>query len=122
MPTDRTTAVLISALSIVLVTGFVALSVIGVDTTAYVVFLSGPLMTSVVGAVLSHKVMGIQTTMRAVEHQTNGIATAQRASLEAHLDAQDATAKESAREATELGRRLTQRPPGSPQSAQPDAA
>jgi len=120
--TDRTTAILIGSLSVLLVSGFVALSVIGVDTTAYVVFLSGPLMTSVVGAVLSHKVTSVQATVKAVGNQTNGIATAQRESLDVHLTAQDKTARESAQAAAALGRRLTRDAPGSSERAQPGGA
>lgn len=122
MATDRATVVLLAVMSMVLVAGFVTLAVLGVDTTAYVVFLSGPLLTTIVGAVLSHKVAAVKQIVGYVQEQTNGIAAAQSARLDAHLTAQDDTARESARAASELGQRLTQRPPGPPQSNGPTAA
>lgn len=113
---DRPTVILTGVLGLTVLSGFIVLTAIGVDTTAYVVFLSGPLATMVVGAVLSHKVTGIQATATAVEKQTNGIATAQRDSLQDHLTAQDVTAAATAAAATEQQQSRTQDPPGWPES------
>lgn len=111
---DRTSVILVAVMCGILVVGFVTLTIAGVDTTAYVIFCAGPLMTTLVGAVLSHKVAGVAATVKVVEAQTNGIATAARESLETHLDAQDRTAAIVAQDAEKRAQRPNLGAPGWP--------
>ena len=50
--------------ALVLVAGFVLLAVIGRPTDAYVLFVSGPLVTTVVGGVLARKVQAVEHVAR----------------------------------------------------------
>lgn len=96
---DAASMVLVALLAVTLIIGFVTLTVAGIDTTTFVVFAAGPLMTTIVGAVLSHKVTAVASTVAAVsgtvdkvQEQTNGLASATLIKLDSHLTAQDITA------------------------------
>lgn len=112
---ERGTLLLIVSLTVALLGGFVALSLAGVDTTAYVLFCAGPIVSTAVGAVLSHKVNKVAGVVEQVKHQTNGIAAATAAAVQAHLTDQDITAAQVATAAAELAQRPAQdpvQPPG----------
>lgn len=59
--------------ALVLVVGFVALAATNHDTSAFVVFVSGPLVSTLVGAVLVKRVAAVQTISETVETQTNSL-------------------------------------------------
>lgn len=72
-----TSLVVLGALVIVLVAGFVVLSATGRDTTSYTLFASGPIMTGIVGALLARRQDAIAADVATVVHQTNGALQAQ---------------------------------------------
>jgi uncharacterized membrane protein len=111
---DRSSVTLVGVLLVTLIGGFVALSVSGVETSTYVLFCAGPLMTTVVGAVLSRKVAVVEETVAKVEKQTNGMASATAAAVQAHLITQDERAAEVATDASKHLQRLTDGLPGPP--------
>lgn len=74
-------------LAVVLISGFVVLTVAGASTTGYVLFCTGPLVSGIVGAVLSKKVADVQVTAERVEHATNGILGLRLTSLDHQLEA-----------------------------------
>jgi len=86
-PLDKTTAVIGGLGALVLVLGFVVLTAIGRDTTSYVIFVSGPLVSTLVGLVLSRKVSAVQATADEVKVATNGILGARLNSLDDQLAA-----------------------------------
>lgn len=116
---DRGTALLIVVLAVTLIAGFVGLSLAGVDTSAYVLFCAGPIVSTAVGAVLSRKVAAVAGDVEQVKHQTNGIATAQNEALQAHLTEQDLTAAEVAHRGRGGTQRPTQDRPASTEKDQP---
>jgi hypothetical protein len=119
---DRTAAVLIVVLTVTLVFGFVGLSLAGIDTTSYVLFCAGPIVSTAVGAILSRKVNAVAATVAVVEKQTNGIATAHRAQLDAHLTAQDVAAVEVATAAEKRAERQPQGPASGSENERPAGA
>jgi hypothetical protein len=70
------------------VAGFVVLGALGRDTTGLAVLVAGPLVTTIVGGVLSQRVRRVEEVARTVETQTNGAMSAQFAGVHDHLDAQ----------------------------------
>jgi hypothetical protein len=80
--------VTVAAVVLVLVSGFVVLAALGRDTTAYALFLAGPLVTSAVGWLLSTRVQRVETLAGVAVHQTNGQMSAQFAGVHDHLDGQ----------------------------------
>jgi hypothetical protein len=112
--TERGTAVLALVLVVTLLAGFVGMSVADLDTTAYVAFCAGPAVSASVGMVLSRKVAAVAGDIVEVKHQTNGIASAAAAAVEAHLVLQDRAAVEVARDAAEHRERLNESPVGPP--------
>jgi hypothetical protein len=84
-----------------------------VDTSAYVLFCAGPIVSAAVGTILARKVAAVAGVVEEVKHQTNGIATAQTASIQAHLTEQDITAGEVALAAEKRAVRPTEGAPGS---------
>lgn len=91
-PSDLTAAALtvLATLVLVLVAGFVVLTLAGRDTSTYTLFVAGPLVTSVVGAILSRRVHKVERIAQTVQAQTDGALTAQVEGLHEHLDAQTA--------------------------------
>lgn len=78
----------LGALVIVLVGGFLALVLTGRDTSTYTLFVAGPLVTSVIGAILSQRVAKVESIAQTVKRQTDGQLTAQLAGIHDHLDTQ----------------------------------
>jgi hypothetical protein len=70
--TSRTTVVVLAALVLVLIGGFVVLTATGRDTVSYTVFASGPVMSAIVGALLAQRTSAIAADVKQVVHQTNG--------------------------------------------------
>lgn len=84
---DRTIATVATTLTLVLVAGFVTLAWSGRDTAAYVLFVAGPLVSTVVGVVLARKVSSVAGDVVAVKHQTNQMLTSRLDSLDTQLSA-----------------------------------
>jgi hypothetical protein len=82
------TLVILSGLFVVLVAGFLVLVLTEHDTATYSLFVAGPLVTSVVGAVVARRVRVVEGVARIVESQTNGLLSSNLAGLHDHLDAQ----------------------------------
>jgi hypothetical protein len=119
---DRGTAVLALVLVVTLIAGFVGLAIADVDTTAYVAFCAGPVVSTAVGIILARKVGAVADVVDKVEAQTNGIATAQRDSLDAHLTAQDQLAGEAVRAAQIHAQRVSEGAVNAPHAAPADGA
>ena len=111
---NRTTALLIFALTVTFVGGFVGLQLAGVDTVGYALFVAGPAVSALVGVLLSHKVGSVAQVVKQVERQTNGIATARVVSLDDHLTAQDTAAARVATAAENRAQRPSQDPVSGP--------
>lgn len=88
---DKSAAWILVVVGALLVAGFVTLDALGRDTSAYVLFLSGPAVTAVVGAVLGERVKHVKTTVDATREQTKALVTEQVSGLDDHLAAQDET-------------------------------
>lgn len=84
---DRTLAFALVAVLGLLLAGYVLLSVNGADTAGYVILLSGPIVSTIVGAVLTHRVAVVKDVVDTVQHQTNSLLTTKLDSLNTKLDA-----------------------------------
>lgn len=73
--------------AVILVGGFLLLTLTGHDTTAYVVFVSGPLVTTAVGALLAKQVGSVGATAQQAVDQTNGVISGPLGHLVAVTDA-----------------------------------
>jgi hypothetical protein len=78
----------LAALVLVLIGGFLLLVLAGRDTSTYTLFVAGPLVTSVIGTILSQRVSKVEQIAATVQKQTDGQLTAQLAGIHDHLDAQ----------------------------------
>lgn len=87
-PLSVAALVMLGALVLVLVGGFLVLVLAGRDTSTYTLFVAGPLVTSAVGAILSGRVARVEQIAAVVRKQTDGQLTAQLATIHAHLDEQ----------------------------------
>lgn len=76
---------------VVLVVGFVVLGLAGKDTGAYTLFLAGPLITTIVGALLAQRVHAVEEVAKSVQAQTDGMLTDRLNEVHAHLDDQTQT-------------------------------
>lgn len=72
---DRTLVLALIGVLGILVGGFVALGLSGVPTTDYLLFLGGPIVTTLVGLVLTKRTAVLQATTDVVVHQTNDMLT-----------------------------------------------
>ena len=87
---DKTLGALIAGFGLLLVGGFVTLALTGRPTDLYVLFVSGPLVSALVGGLLTRKVAAVQAITETVAHQTNGILTGRLDSVDLQLqDASD---------------------------------
>lgn len=87
---STSSSIVLVALVLVLVGGFVSLIITGHDTNTYTLFVAGPLVTTLVGAILSRRVKVVEAVARTVQEQTNGLLTAKVAGLHTHLTEQTA--------------------------------
>jgi hypothetical protein len=87
---DKTLGALLAGFGLLLVGGFVTLALTGRPTDLYVLFVSGPLVSALVGGLLTRKVAAVQAITETVAHQTNGILTGRLDSVDNQLqDASD---------------------------------
>jgi hypothetical protein len=84
---DRVALAGAAIVTLVLVGGFIFIASSGADTTGYVIFVSGPLVSSLVGAFLASKVRSVQATTDEVRHATDGLLTARLNSVDQQLAA-----------------------------------
>lgn len=78
----------LAALVLVLIAGFLLLVLAGRDTSTYTLFVAGPLVTSVIGTILSQRVTRVEQIAQTVQAQTDGQLTAKLEEIHSHLDAQ----------------------------------
>jgi hypothetical protein len=80
----------IAGLVVVLVAGFVVLILSGNEssTTTYTLFVTGPLVTGFTTVLLARRVKKVEVIAATVEHQTNGVLSAQLAAVHEHIDQQ----------------------------------
>jgi hypothetical protein len=74
---DRSLAAIGACVIVALAAGFVVLSWAGSDTTAYALFVAGPLVSGVVGIVLKRRVDVVAGDVAAVKHKASDILSAQ---------------------------------------------
>lgn len=85
---STSTLVVGGALGVAIVGGFVAIVLAGRDPSGYAIFVAGPAVTGVVGAILGKRVRAVEEVARTVEAQTVGIVPAAFDVVHAHLDEQ----------------------------------
>jgi hypothetical protein len=83
---DRVTATLLAAVSVVLIGGFVLLTLTGHDTGSYALFLGGPAVSAVIGAVLVKRTAAVQADVTKVKTATDGLLTARFAHQDQRMD------------------------------------
>jgi hypothetical protein len=88
---DRTTAYVLVVVTTILISGFVVLSVTHTDTTLYAVFLGGPAVAGLLGALLTKRTAAVQAVLADVKEATNGLLSARFADVTHKLD--DASAE-----------------------------
>lgn len=106
MSTDAGLLVAVGLIGIAVIGGFVVLTALGRPTTEYAVFVAGPLVTSIVAALLSRRVGTVAQAVERVERQTNGVLASQFSDVTSHLARQDVTAAAAAQEAAEDRRNI----------------
>lgn len=75
----------------VLVAGYVVLAVFGKDVQTYLLFLGGPAVTTIVGAVLSRRVTGVAAAVVTAAAPLRSLVTESVSDLDEHLTQQDQT-------------------------------
>lgn len=86
---DAGTVVLVGVLGVVLVAGFVVLAALGRDTTSYLLFLGGPAVSGIVGALLSRRVTAVTSTVETRAAETRALVEDSVSDLDNHLTEQD---------------------------------
>jgi len=104
MTLDKTLGIVATAAFLVLVGGFVALALAGRPTETYVLFVSGPVVSGVVGVILSRKVKAVQQSTSVIEQHVNGLLTSR-------LDHVDQALGAAAVQADEIAARRARPPP-----------
>lgn len=89
-PMDRPLGVAAAAVTLLLTAGFVILTVTGHPTETFVLFVTGPTVTSIIGFALGKKVSAVQAVAEEVKTLTNGVLSGR---LD-HVDQQLADASE----------------------------
>jgi hypothetical protein len=97
--TDRGTLALIGLLGTVLVAGYVVLSALGRDTTGYLLFLGGPAVSAIVGAVLSRRVSHVEGQVVTTAGETQAVLEDATSDLDRHLSEQDDVLQAAAQDA-----------------------
>lgn len=106
-----TAGVLILLLVLVVVGAFVTLALAGIDPSTFVLLVGAPVLTTVVGALLSRQVHAVERRAAVIQRQTNGALTS------ALADIRDQVAAE-ARSIRRMAVPASQDAPGSPLPAQ----
>lgn len=78
-----------AAMGALLTAGYVLLAGLGRDTTGYVLFLGGPAMTSIVGAVLTRRLSHVQRQVTTVQAAAAVALDEEAGAIHQHLSAQD---------------------------------
>lgn len=78
-----------AAMGALLITGYVLLAAVGRDTTGYVLFLGGPAMTSIVGAVLTRRLSHVQQQVTTVQVAAAVALDDEATAIHQHLSEQD---------------------------------
>ena len=94
-------------LMLILMTGFVLVLLAGKDVVPYVAFASGPVVASIIGALLAKRAQVIAVDLAQVKHQTNGALAQQFA---AAADVRAANEKNRAAAASAIISRIDQMP------------
>lgn len=84
---DRTTGVVIAAVAAILVGGFVAVSLSHNATADYAIFLGGPAVSGLIGALILRKTTAVQADVATVKEATNGVLTGSLAEIKDALGA-----------------------------------
>lgn len=117
---DTATVVLVAILGTVLVSGFVVLSALGRDTTSYLLFLGGPAVTGIVGAVLNRRVAVVADVVETAAASTKAVVEDTGADLDRHLSEQDEVLGAAARSAAAAHRAVAGPVPGLPAARRSD--
>lgn len=88
-PADLGALILVGVLGVALVAGYVVLAALGRDTTGYLLFLGGPAVTGIVGAVLGRRVTAVTAAVETTTAQTRAIVEDSVSDLDNHLSEQD---------------------------------
>jgi hypothetical protein len=82
--------VLVAGVVLVLVLsgGFVALAIVGRDTTGYALFVAGPLVTALTGVLITRRVAQVEAVTDAIAVRTNGQLTADFEGVHEHIEEQ----------------------------------
>lgn len=88
-PFDLATLVVVGALGVVLVAGYVILASLGRDVTGYVLFLGGPAVTGIVGMVLTRRVTAVEDRVEVSHTDTRQLVAETASDLDSHLSDQD---------------------------------
>lgn len=111
---DLWTIVLVGVLGLGLVAGYVVLASLGRDTTGYLLFLGGPAVTTLMGALLSRRVSVVQTTMATHTAETKALVEDSVSDLDNHLTEQDEALQRTTAAALMAARGTVQQPAGVP--------
>ena len=90
------------AMGALLIAGYVLLAAIGRDTTAYVLFLGGPAMTTIIGAVISRKIGHVQAQVKTVQTAAAVALDEEAGAIHQHLNAQDHQLEQLAQAVTDV--------------------
>lgn len=71
----------------VLVAGFVLLAWAGRDVSAYALFIGGPVVSAVVGVLITRRVATVSSDLAAVKHQTNSLLSVRLDTIDGELAA-----------------------------------
>jgi len=88
---ERPVLITMAAVGALLIAGYVVLAALGRDTTGYVLFLGGPAMTSIVGAILTKRISHVQATVTETQAKTQDVLDGETTALHQHLADQDGT-------------------------------
>lgn len=78
-------AVLVGALVLLVVAAFIVLTVLGHDPSAFVLLVGAPVLTTIVGAILTRQVHQVEDRARIIQEQTNGQLTTKLDALHDHI-------------------------------------
>lgn len=81
--------VLVGCLGVVFVAGFVVLAALGHDVSTYLLFLGGPAVTAIVGAIVGQRVQQASAAASSLSRLSNDRLTRSVVAVDDHLSAQD---------------------------------
>lgn len=86
---DRQAYYVVTVLIAVLIAGYVVLTGLGRDTTGYLLLVGGPLVTSVIGSLISRRVAAVAGAVAEVQAATAAVVEDELPALHRHLQVQD---------------------------------